>query len=400
MFELSLSDQANITAFLGDLIRTPSLSCQEGAVAARIADEMRAVGVRDVTVDRIGNVLGYVRGTARRNADQAPLLMFDGHMDTVNVSDPSAWRHDPWGAELHAGKLYGVGACDMKGALAAMVYAAKLLIDNRVELAGDVLLACVVQEEPCEGLGVRVILEEENVRPNWVVLCEPSNLQVVRGQRGRIEFQVTVQGRACHASQPDIGENAIYGATRLIFGAELLAGNLGHDRFLGNGTLSITHIESRSGSRNMVPDLCQFILDRRLTLGETERRATSEIENVIARERVRAQVTVTHYEATSYTGYTSRVRNVFPAWVTDEAHPLVQAASQAVRHELGRRPQVGTWAFSTDGVYTAGVAGIPTVGLGPGNDRLAHTADEYILLSDVFAAARVFARLATLLLGK
>lgn len=400
MFELSLNDQSRITAFLRDLIRTPSLSCQEGAVAARIADELRAVGVQDVTVDRIGNVLGYVRGTARRSDQPTPLLMFDGHMDTVGVSNPSAWTHDPWGAEMEGDRVYGVGACDMKGALAAMVYAAKLLIDNQVELAGDVLLACVVQEELCEGLGARVIIEEEHIRPNWVVLCEPSNLHVVRGQRGRLEMQVTVQGRACHASQPDVGENAIYGATRLIFGAELLAGNLGHDRFLGNGTLSVTHIESQAGSRNAVPDLCRFILDRRLTLGETERRAIGEIESVIARERVRAQVEVTHYEATSYTGYTTRFRNAFPAWLTDEAHPLVQAAIHAVRHELGRRPQVGTWSFSTDGVYTAGVAGIPTVGLGPGNDRLAHTADEHIVLSDVFAAARAFARLATLLLGK
>ncbi len=391
MLDLPATDRARLMDFLRDLVRTPSLSCQEGAVAARLEAELRAVGVTDVRRDRIGNVIGYLHGTGR-----GLRLMFDGHMDTVNVSDPTAWTHDPWGAEIHEGKLYGLGACDMKGALAAMVYAAKLLLDHRVPLQGDVILACVVQEEPCEGLAARVLIAEEQVCPDWVVLCEPSRLQIARGQRGRVELQVAVRGRTCHASQPDAGENAIYAATRLIFGAELLAGNLGHDRFLGNGTLSITHIESQAGSRNTVPDVCRFIVDRRLTLGETEGRAIGELEGVIARERVRATVGVTCYEATSYTGYTCRVRNTFPAWATDETHPLVQTAAQAVREELGFRPKIGRYEFSTDGVYTAGIANIPTVGLGPGDDRLAHTADEHIVLEDVFAAARVYARLAML----
>lgn len=393
MFELSAGDQARMTEFLRDLVRTPSVSCQEQAVAARIAGEMRAVGLHDVAIDRIGNVVGRLG-----HVERGPRLMFDGHMDTVSLSDPAAWTHDPWGAEMQGGKLYGLGACDMKGSLAAMVYAAKLLADNRVPLHGEVMMACVVQEEPCEGLGVRVMIEEEAIRPNWVVLCEPSNLHVVRGQRGRVELQVTAHGRACHASQPDAGENAIYGAARLIFGAELLSGSLGHDRFLGDGTLSVTHIESQAGSLNVVPDVCRFIVDRRLTLGETEGRAIGEMEGVIAREQVRAEVAVTYYEAASYTGYSSRVRNTFPAWLTDESHPLVQATVQAVRDELGFRPKVGKWAFSTDGVYTAGVAGIPTVGLGPGDDQLAHTADEHIAMENIFAAARAYARLAAIAL--
>ncbi len=391
MFELLANDEASLTEFLRELVRTPSVSCQERAVAERVAAEMRAVGLSDVTVDRMGNVFGFIHGSSRR-----PLLMFDGHMDTVDVPDPSSWTHAPWGAELVDGKLYGVGACDMKGGLAAMIYAAKLLIDSGVPLPGDVLVACVVQEEPCEGLGTRALLEEQDLRPDGVVLCEPSNLHIARGQRGRIELEVTVHGRACHASQPDMGENAIYAAARLVFGAELLSGNLGHDRFLGDGTLVITQIESQAGSRNVVPDVCRFIVDRRLILGETEGRAVAEMESVIARERVRAEVKVTHYQATSYTGLSSHARNIFPAWVTEESHPLVQAAAQAVRDELGYRPKLGKWAFSTEGVYTAGVVGIPTVGLGPGDDRLAHTADEHIVLDQVFAAARAFARLAML----
>lgn len=144
MFELLIRDQERMIAFLRDLVRTPSLSCQESAVAARIADEMRAVGFRDVAMDRIGNVVGRI---GRGNG---PVLLFDGHMDTVGVSDPAAWQRDPFGAKVEDGVLHGLGACDMKGALAAMVYAGKLLIEQAVPLKGDVVVACVVQEEPAK----------------------------------------------------------------------------------------------------------------------------------------------------------------------------------------------------------------------------------------------------------
>jgi len=395
MFRLSTEDQQHMIAFLRDLVRTPSLSCQEGAVAARIADEMRAVGFRDVAMDRIGNVVG------RMGRGSGPVLLFDGHMDTVGVSDPSAWQRDPFGAEIENGILYGLGACDMKGALAALVYAGKLLIENHVPLKGDVVVACVVQEEPCEGLATRVLVEEEGIRPDWVVLGEPTSMNIARGQRGRVEFQVTACGRACHASQPDLGENAIYAASRLVFGVELLSGSLHNDRFLGPGSLAVTQIHAEAGSRNVVPDRCSFILDRRLTLGENEAKALAEVQAVIARERVRAEVRVTEYRSTSYTGYQASQREYFPAWVTGENHCLVQAAERATRDELGTRPKMDKFPFSTDGTYTSGVAGIPTVGLGPGDEKLAHTVNDQVRLDDVANAARVYARLAvTLLTGK
>ena len=392
MFQLSTHNQQQMTAFLRDLVRTPSLSCQEGAVATRIADEMRAVGFRDVAMDRIGNVVGRIgRGSG-------PVLLLDGHMDTVGVSNPSAWHRDPFGAEIENGTLYGLGACDMKGALAAIVYAGKLLIENHVPLKGDIVVACVVQEEPCEGLAARVLIEEEGIRPDWVVLGEPSSMNIARGQRGRVELQVTAYGRACHASQPELGENAIYAASRLIFGAELLSGNLNHDRFLGSGSLAVTQIRAEAGSRNVVPDRCSFILDRRLTLGENEIKALAEVQSVIARERVRAEIQVTEYRSTSFTGYQASQHEYFPAWITDENHPLVQAVERAVRNELGVRPRMTKFPFSTDGTYTAGIAGIPTVGLGPGDEKLAHTVEDQVHLEDVANAARVYARLATTLL--
>jgi putative selenium metabolism hydrolase len=380
--------------FLQDLVRIPSLSTHEEAVASRMADEMRRVGFTDVRNDRMGNVIGRIgRGGG-------PKLVYDGHMDVVDVGDPMRWSRPPYDGVIEDGVLYGRGACDMKGGLAAMVYAVGALVEAGVQLAGDLYVVAVVQEEPCEGLAMQALVEEEGIRPDYVVLGEPSNLQVRIGHRGRLEMQVKVRGTAAHAAAPDLGSNAIHNAARLIFGIELLAPRLAHDDFLGQGTIAVTEIESQAASRNAVPDCCTFYIDRRLTLGETERKAVAEIQNIINTEEVDATVRVTDYEAASYTGFECRARNVFPAWAMSQDHPLVQTLVRSVRETLGYRPRLGRWTFSTDGTYSAGVANIPTVGFGPGEERYAHTQDEQIRLNDVVDAARVYARLAVDLLGK
>lgn len=389
---LSLQDRTSLAPFLRNLVQTPSPSTQERAVAERIIVEMKRLGFRDVHTDHIGNVVGRI------GAGRGPLLMFNGHMDTVRVSDPAAWSRDPFGAEIEDGVLYGLGACDMKGGLAAMIYGAKLAHDVST-LRGDIVVACVVQEEPCEGLGSRTLIEEDGIRPDWVVLGEPTGLDVCRGQRGRLEMRLTVYGRSAHAASPRLGENAIYTTARLVFGLELLAEQLANDDFLGPGTLAVTGIQSNASSRNAIPDLCELIIDRRLTLGENETMALAEVQRVIAREGVRAEVDVTEYHTTSYTDYACHTREFYPAWVIAEDHPLVTSAIRAIRAQLRRRPRVTKWDFSTEGVYTAGVAGIPTVGFGPGDPEHAHAADEHVCLSDVYAAAEVYAQLAAELLG-
>jgi putative selenium metabolism hydrolase len=393
MFELGQRDKAAMAAFLQDLVRIPSYATQEGEVAKRLGAEMEKVGFLDVRIDRIGNVVGRI------GAGAGPVLLYDGHMDVVGAGDLSTWERDPFAAQIEDGVLYGRGAADMKGALAAMVYGAKQLIDRGVSLQGDLYVVGVVQEEPCEGLGVQVLMEEEGLSPDAVLIGESTGLQISRGQRGRVEIKVVSRGRSCHASAPERGENAIYRAARLIFGIEMMSASLAEDRFLGPGTLAVTHIENTGGSRNAVPDTCTFYIDRRLTLGETEAKALAEVQAVVLREEVNADLSVTEYTSTSYTGYEARARCYYPAWALDREHPLVRQVSTAIRDELGYRPEIGKWRFSTDGVYTMGVAGVPTIGFGPGDERHAHTADERIRLDDVERAARGYARIAAAYLG-
>ena len=195
-----------LASFLQELVRIPSLSTHEEAVAVRLAEEMRHVGFSEVRTDRIGNVIGRV------GSGQGPKLLLSGHMDTVDVGDPARWAHPPYDGCIENGILYGRGACDMKAGLAAMVYAVKALLDAGGELAGDLYVVGVVQEEPCEGLAMRVLVEEEGVRPDYVVLGEPSDLQISVGHRGRLEMRVQVKGKAAHASSPALGSNAIHNA--------------------------------------------------------------------------------------------------------------------------------------------------------------------------------------------
>ena len=391
---LSASRAEQCTDFLCRLVRTPGLSGQEASVAHLVAAEMRACGFPNVYPDRIGNVIGRYGRTG------GPILLFNAHMDTVDIGDRDAWSHDPYGADIEQGDLYGRGSADMKGAIAAMIYGIGLLCEKEIDLPGEVIVAAVVQEEPTEGMAIRVLVEEEGLLPQWVVLGEPTNLQVARGQRGRMEICVTTLGRSHHASAPSEGENALSGAARVIFGLEMLSANLMNDAVLGQGTIAVTHLTSIAGSRNAIPDRCELIVDRRLTLGETPARALAEVEAVLQRERVRGKVATGYYRSASYTGYTAEGPEVYPAWLLQEDHPLLSSAVESLDHSLGRRPTVGAWAFSTDGVYTMGVAGIPTVGFGPGNERLAHTADEHIRLADVHLAAQAYAALAIDLLAQ
>jgi putative selenium metabolism hydrolase len=394
VFKLSRQDQASLTDLLRELVQTPSPSTQEGPLAERIATEMAQLGLRNVHADRIGNVIGWI------GSGEDPLLMLNGHMDTTRVSDPITWKHAPLDAEIEDGVLYGLGACDMKGGLAAMIYGAKLLKQVEDTLGGTIVIACVVHQELCDGTGSQVLIEEEDIHPNWVVLGEPTDMNISRGQRGRVEMRLTTHGCASHAACPQVGDNAIYTASRIVFGLELLAGQLGNDDFLGPGSLAVTDISCSTGGHNAVPDRCELIVDRRLTVGENETKALAEVQRVIAREGVRAEVEIAEYHVESYTGYACDGRSCYLPWVMAEDHPLVTTAVQAVRAQTRRRPLVGCWDFSTEGVYTAGVAGIPTVGFGPGNPRRSHTADEHVRLADVYTAAEVYARLAADLLGR
>lgn len=392
-WDLTGNEQDELLAFTKRLVQTPSLSGKEEDVAALVMDEMQRLGFSEVKMDAAGNVLGRVGPASNAG------VMLNSHMDTVEASASSNWAYDPYAAVVEKGRLYGLGACDMKGGLAATVHGAALLTKRRAHLREPVWVVAVGLEEPSEGTGTRSLFEEDGMRPDYTIIAEPSNLQVVRAQRGHMELRLTVQGESAHSSTPELGKNAIYDASRLVFGLELLSGQLMKDPFLGSGVLAVTSIESEGVSRNAIPDRCELIIDRRLTVGESEAIVMLEIERVITREGADAEVAVIEESVTTHTGKTYRVRRASMPWVLDERHPLVQAALAAARG-VGIRPGVTRWQFATEGTYTATVAQVPTIGMGPGDPALPHRCNEYVELKQVYRAASFYAALSNRLAGE
>lgn len=379
-------DREGVTRFLQDIVRIKSLSCGERQVAGRIADEMRAVGFDEVRLDGLGNVIGRV-GSGRH------VIAMDAHIDTVDVGNPDNWEIDPFSAPVRDGNVYGRGTCDMKGAMASLVYGGKLV--KELGLGDHVTLHVTgtVMEEDCDGLCWQYILREKVIdpAPECVIIAEPTNMNIYRGHRGRMEMEVFVPGLSAHGSAPERGVNAVYRMAPLVLEIEQLNGRLRHDDFLGKGTVTIAEIRSTSPSLCAVADSCTIHLDRRLTAGETIETAVAEIESLPSFAAAKARVTVLEYAEPAYTGLVYPTQKYYPTWVLEEDHPALKVAVKAYEEALGRKPKVDKWTFSTNGVATMGMFGIPSFGLGPGNEQFAHAPTEHCPVEHLVEAAAFYA---------
>jgi putative selenium metabolism hydrolase len=374
--------ESDMVQFLRDLIAIPAESGQERPVIERIRQEMQKVGFEEIRVDAMGNILGRI-GSGKR------VIMMDSHTDTVGVGDRREWKWDPYRGKVEGGYVYGRGACDQRAGMASMVYAAKLIKD--LHLLGDYTLWVVgsVQEEDCDGLAWIYILREDGIEPELVVITEPSSLGVYRGHRGRMEIEVHLRGRSCHASAPERGDNPIYKMTALVREVEELNTRLRTDAFLGKGTIAVTEIRSVSPSLCAVPASCSIHLDRRLTAGETEESALAEIRALPAAKR--AEIEILKYEVPSYTGLVYPMEKYYPTWVLEESHPAVQAAVETCKQMTGETPVVDKWTFSTNGVGSMGTCGVPTMGFGPGDEVDAHTVNDRVAIDHLVKAAQFYA---------
>lgn len=376
------SYEADMVRFLREMIAIPGESSHEGAIIARIREEMERVGFEEIRIDPMGNLLGRI-GSGRK------VIMMDAHTDTVGVGDPREWAWDPYQGKVEDGFVYGRGACDQRAGMASMVYAGKLIRD--LGLAGDYTLYIVgsVQEEDCDGLAWVYILKEGGVRADCVVLTEPTGLRVYRGHRGRMEIEVHWRGRSCHASAPERGDNPVYKMAPLIAEIEELNTRLAADAFLGKGTIAVTEIRSMSPSLCAVPAACSIHLDRRLTAGETRESAVAEVKALDGARG--AEVEVLRYAQPSYTGLAYPMDKYYPTWALEESHPLVQSAVNAYRTLKGRSPEIGKWTFSTNGVGSMGLMGVPTIGFGPGEEEAAHSVNERVPIAHLAEAAAFYA---------
>jgi putative selenate reductase len=376
----------DMVQFLRDMIAIPSESADERAVVDRARAELEKAGFDEVRVDGLGNLLGRV-------GSGPTIVALDAHLDTVGVGDPTTWTRDPYRGELRDGIIYGRGAGDQEAGFAAAVHGARIAKELGLLDGCQLWVAGTVMEEDCDGLCWQYILREKVLQPDVVVITEPTNLGVYRGHRGRMEMEVRTQGRSAHGSAPERGVNAVYKMAAIIADVERLNATLADtaDRMLGKGSVTISDIRATSPSLCAVADSCTIHLDRRLTRGETLESAIRQIEALESVAQAGAAVTVLDYARAAYTGLTYPTKKYYPTWFLDEDHPAVVAGVRAAGQALGRAPRVGHWGFSTNGIATCGMFGVPTIGFGPGDEIYAHTTEDQCPVDHLTAAARFYA---------
>jgi putative selenium metabolism hydrolase len=375
---------SDVEGFLRDLIAIKSTSMEEEEVVKRIRDEMISLDFDEIIIDKMGNILGRV-------GNGEHVFAYDGHIDTVDVGQEDNWEFHPFQGKEDEKYIYGRGASDQKGGFASCLYGA--VIAKKLGFLEGISLWVVgsVQEEDCDGLCWQHILEEKTINPEFVVLTEPTGLNVYRGHRGRMEIKVTVKGLSAHGSAPERGDNAIYKMASILKELEELNENLKYDEFLGKGTLAVSEIFYTSPSRCAVADGCSISVDRRLTFGESRDSAIGEIKALESVVNSGAEVEMYTYSGKSYTDLVQEVDCYFPTWVIGEDSRYCEILLESCEKILGKRALLDKWTFSTNGVAIMGMKNIPCIGFGPGREEEAHAPNEKILKEELFNAVKVYA---------
>ncbi|MBI3177088.1 MAG: YgeY family selenium metabolism-linked hydrolase [Chloroflexi bacterium] len=379
------ASRGDIIKFMREICAIPSMDSKIGPVGERIQAEMKKLGYDEVRFDKMGNTVGRI-GNGEK------VLVYDSHIDTVGIGDRSAWGWDPFEGKVENGVLFARGACDEKGSTPGMVYGLAIARDLGL-LEGWTAYYFGNMEEWCDGIAPNTFVEvDPKVRPDYVVIGEPTKMNVYRGHKGRVEIKVVSKGKSAHAASNHLGDNAIYKLLPLIAGIRDLEPKLGDHEFLGHGKITVSDMTVKTPSINAVPDEATVYIDRRLTFGEDKDAAIDQVRSLIPAQH-RAAITVEEmfYDDPSYTGFVFPVDKYFPAWAYEDSHPIVQAG-QKTRALIGLPDgPSGKWNFSTNGIYWAGKAKIPSIGFGPGDEETAHTVNDSVSLDDMVKATEFYA---------
>ena len=421
--EAAEGHREDLTKFLRAMIACPSESCEEKEVAHCIQAEMEKLGFDKVEIDGLGNVIGWM-------GEGEKIIAIDGHIDTVGIGNRDNWENDPYEGYETDEIIYGRGGSDQEGGVASAVYAAKMMKDMGLIPEGyRIMVVGSVQEEDCDGMCWQYIVNQDGIRPEFVISTEPTDGGIYRGHRGRMEIRVDVHGISCHGSAPERGDNAIYKMADIIQNVRALNENDCEDateikglvkmldpkfnpdhyedaRFLGRGTCTISQIYFTSPSRCAVADSCAISIDRRMTAGETWESCLDEIRALPAVKKYGDDVKVSMYmyDRPSWTGEVYETECYFPTWINKESAAHVKALVEAHKALFGEerigasssmstregRPLTDKWTFSTNCVSIQGRYGIPCVGFGPGAESQAHAPNEITWKDDLVTCAALY----------
>lgn len=373
---------SELLAFTQELVRIKSFSGQEERVAKAIASKMEVLGYDEAKIDRFGNVLGRM-GCGEK------AILFESHTDTVKVYDEDLWDVPAFSGEILDGFLWGRGSVDMKSGIAASVYA-PAIANSLGKISGKtVYVSCSVFEEDCDGEGLKHMLEEFNFKPDYAVICEPSSNQITTGHKGKAQIIIKTKGVSAHSSAPEKGVNAIYEMTDIIKRVEQT--DLDLMKSTGRrGTLVLSRISSTGVSLNAVPSECEIYIDRRMVMGETEQTILDEVGKIIANKNATWEIDTIH--RTTWTGEAITYKPLHPAWEISLDHHLSKTFIKAYTEVFGHAPEkFDYWDFSTNAVTLIRL-GIPTIGFGPGEHKLAHMRNEKCQVNQILDACALYAK--------
>ena len=381
------ANRDNIITFLRELCAIPSHDSLIKDVGERAAAEMQKLGFRKTWFDRMGNIVGEI-------GDGPKKIVFDSHIDTVGIGDLGEWDWDPFEGKIEDGIFYARGACDEKGSTPGMIYG--LAFAHQLGLLdGYTAYYFGNMEEWNDGIAPQGFVEVEGIRPDFVVIGEPTLMRIYRGQKGRVEMKVVAKGKSAHAANNYLGDNPIYKLTPIIDAISKLEPTFKNDPFLGEGRITVTDMHVNTPSLNAVPNEATIYIDRRITFGETPPDVLQQVKDVIGqRNDITAEILI--YNDPSYTGFVLESDKIYPAWALPEDHVLTRASVAVAQAVMGKDADVigkGKWDFSTNGIYWNGKAGIPSIGFGPGNELHAHTVLDQVPLEDVVKSTAFYALL-------
>lgn len=373
--------------FISRSIQTKSFSDDEGAYAQLILEEMKALGFDEAFIDQTGNVVG-------RMGNGPKIIHFDGHMDTVEVHDEQLWKKPPFSGLVEDGFIWGRGSVDMKSALCASVYSAALAKELGYLEGKTVYISGTVCEEFCDGESLKLLYSDLNIKPDYCIICEPSDNVITLGHKGKAQIRIKTHGISAHGSAPEKGINAVYEMAELIQRVERLNASLRNETD-PHGTVVLSDISSISASLNAVPSECSIYLDRRLALGETLEQVESEMNTLVAGKRASWEIGTLNHK--SWTGRPLSYDPMHSPWRIEKDHALTVALIKAYETVYGASPKsFDFWDFGTNAV-TPIALGIPTIGFGPGEYKLAHMVDERCSVKQIEEACEIYAKLIALL---
>ena len=378
--------EQEMVEFLASLIRIESTTYEEGPAIAWFRMKLEEFGYDEVLVDQAGNCL------ARMGSGKIRVLA-DAHIDTVDPGDPLDWGFNPLEPRIENQSISGRGVVDDKGPLTALVFAGRAIKALGLDTEVSFYLSASISEEDVEGSCVRAMMEQLPWKPDAIIIAESSDNHIIRGHKGRALIKMEVKGKAAHASEAHMGENALIKAIPLIQALDAYDA-CPSDEFLGKGTLEVTKVICDTPSLNTIPGKVTVIADRRISAGETKQELLTELQTMLKLSNATASIDMEN--VTTYTGYTISQEDYFPSWVLPETHPLIACAKEAFLQVNNKQPIVTKWNFCTNATYLCGITGIPSVGFGPGDHSLCHSDHEILSFEELVTASQVYAMIALL----